>query len=96
VLCECNGAVSGHGSPSLPGTCSNDRGPGVSEGAETSAWAWRIVLAEGPIPELRRSTLKMMRAGFPVTVEVTSDGAGLVSHAAARWLPSLPCAYCMI
>jgi hypothetical protein len=38
-------------------------------------------LAEGPIPELRRFTLKVMRDGRSVTVEVTSDGAGLVSHA---------------
>jgi hypothetical protein len=28
-----------------------------------------------------RFTLKVMRDGRPVTVEVTSDGAGLVSHA---------------
>jgi Transposase DDE domain group 1 len=48
---------------------------------ETSDWAWRIGLAEGPIPELRRFTLKVMRDGRSVTVDVTSDGAGLVSHA---------------
>jgi hypothetical protein len=33
------------------------------------------------IPELGGFTLKVMRDGRPVTVEVTSDGAGLVSHA---------------
>jgi hypothetical protein len=33
------------------------------------------------IPELGGFTVKVMRAGRPVTVEVTSDGAGLVSHA---------------
>jgi hypothetical protein len=32
-------------------------------------------------PELGGFTLKVMRDGRPVTVEVTSDGAGLVSHA---------------
>jgi hypothetical protein len=52
----------------------------VSGGAETSGWAWRIGLAEGPIPELRRFTLRVMRDGRPVAVEVTSDGAGLVSR----------------
>ena len=31
-------------------------------------------------PELGGFTLKVMRDGRPVTVEVTSDGAGLVSH----------------
>jgi len=60
---------------------SNGRAPGVSGGAGTSGWAWRIGLAEVPIPELRRFTLKVMRDGRSVTVEVTSDGAGLVSHA---------------
>jgi len=34
---------------------SNGRAPGVSGGAGTSGWAWRIGLAEGPVPELRRS-----------------------------------------
>ena len=81
---------SGHGkNPETrrePGACSNGRAPGVSGGAGTSGWAWRIGLAEVPIPELRRLTLKVMRDGRSVTVEVTSDGAGLVSHAGTALL----------
>ena len=38
-------------------------------------------LLEGPGSRAWRFTLKVMRDGRPVTVEVTSDGAGLVSHA---------------
>src|ERR1019366_8090892 len=38
-------------------------------------------LVEGPRSRAWRFTLKWMRDGRPVTVEVTSDGAGLVSHA---------------
>ena len=37
-------------------------------------------------PELWRFTLKVMRDGRPVTVEVTPDGAGLVSHAGSALL----------
>jgi hypothetical protein len=37
-------------------------------------------------PELGGFTLRVMRDGRPVTVEVTSDGAGLVSHAGTALL----------
>ena len=37
-------------------------------------------------PELGGFTLKVMRDGRPATVEVTADGAGLVSHAGAALL----------
>jgi hypothetical protein len=37
-------------------------------------------------PELGGFTLKVMRDGRPVTVEVTADGAGLVSHAGSALL----------
>jgi hypothetical protein len=37
-------------------------------------------------PELGGFTLKVMRDGRPVTVEVTADGAGLVSHAGTALL----------
>jgi hypothetical protein len=51
-----------------------------------SDWAWRIGFAKDLVPELRRITLKVQREGRNFTVDVTSDGEGLVSHAGSALL----------
>jgi hypothetical protein len=53
----------------------------VTEGAGTSGWAGILGLLKVLDPWLGGFTLKVMRDGRTVTVEVTADGAGLVSHA---------------
>jgi hypothetical protein len=58
----------------------------VTEGAGTSGTAGILGLLKSLNPELWRFTLKVMRDGRPVTVEVTADGAGLVSHAGTALL----------
>jgi hypothetical protein len=58
----------------------------VTEGAGTSGTAGILGIAEVLDPELWRFTLKVMRDGRCVTVEVTADGAGLVSHAGTALL----------
>jgi Transposase DDE domain group 1 len=58
----------------------------VTEGAGTSGTAGILGIAEVLDPELWRFTLKVMRDGRCVTVEVTADGAGLVSHAGSALL----------
>src|SRR5205809_1248992 len=70
---------------SLPRACSNDRAPdgrgrgNVRLSSDSSACRRSKI-------ELGRFTLKVMRDGRRVTVEVTADGAGLVSHAGSALL----------
>jgi Transposase DDE domain group 1 len=51
-----------------------------------SGWAWRIGVAKDLVPELRRITLQVQRDGRSFTVDVTSDGEGLVSHTGSALL----------
>src|SRR5664280_2233558 len=51
-----------------------------------SGWAWRIGLTEGPVPELRRITLRVHHDGRDFKVVVAPDGEGLVSHAGSALL----------
>jgi hypothetical protein len=51
-----------------------------------SGWAWRIGVVEDLVPEFRRITLRVQRDGHDFTVDVTSDGEGLVSHAGSALL----------
>jgi Transposase DDE domain group 1 len=51
-----------------------------------SGWAWRIGVAKDLVPELRRITLRVQHDGRNFTVDVTSDGEGLVSHAGSALL----------
>ena len=62
------------------------RAPGVTGGAGTSGTVGIVGIAEVLDPELWRFTLRVMRDGRWVTVEVTADGAGLVSHAGTALL----------
>jgi Transposase DDE domain group 1 len=55
----------------------------VTEGAGTSGWAGILGLLKVLDPWLGGFTLRVMRDGRSVTVEVTADGVGLVSHAGA-------------
>ena len=55
-------------------------------GAESSGWQGFFGLLKVSNPELGGFTLQVMRDGRPVTVEVTADGAGLVSHAGTALL----------
>ncbi|HSO98958.1 MAG TPA: hypothetical protein VLP43_08395, partial [Solirubrobacteraceae bacterium] len=58
----------------------------MTEGAGTSGTAGILGLLKSLNPELWRFTLKVMRDERPVTVEVTADGVGLVSHAGTALL----------
>jgi hypothetical protein len=58
----------------------------VTEGAGTSGTAKILEIAEVLDPELWRFSLKVMRDGRCVTVEVTADKAGRVSHAGSALL----------
>jgi hypothetical protein len=58
----------------------------VTAGAGTSGTGGILGIADVLDPELWRFTLKAMRDGRSVTVEVTADGPGLVSHAGTALL----------
>src|ERR687893_460905 len=60
--------------------------PPMGGGAETSGCVGIVGLAEGPGSRVWRFTLRVMRDGRLVTVEVSADGAGLVSHAGSALL----------
>jgi hypothetical protein len=56
------------------------------EGAETSGLQGILWIAEALESRAWRFTLKVMHAGRAVTVDVTADGSGLVSHAGTALL----------
>jgi hypothetical protein len=65
--------------------CNNDRAPGGRGRGNVRLSSDSSACRESKI-ELWRFTLKVMRDGRPITVEVTADGEGLVSHAGTALL----------
>lgn len=60
--------------------------PRVERGREYDHWSKDSWVVQFPNPELWRFILRVMRDGCRITVDVTSDGAGLVSHAGSALL----------
>ena len=90
VTADGSGLVSRAGTALLarvaePRTCSNARAPGGRGRGNVRLSSDSSACRQAKI-ELGRFTLKVMRDGRPVTVEVTSDGEGLVSHAGTALL----------